>query len=439
MPIQTILDIRDKNNKKSGLIRDKKLQDVTQSHQETNVVNQVDHSLDNQALNLSNTSMTENNVVQIQSDNAFSQNIEQNVVSNDDPQVSISTPSAIVQNVELTKKNYTLVDIITEAINLGASDIHINPGYRAYARKAKELVMLKSQIITNQTIIGYINEMSRYDTVTSRNLLSELLNKDSIDFSINVGGSRLRVNIAKVSNGYSISMRLIPEKIKTLEELSLPATLINLVKFSNGLVLITGTTGSGKTTTLASLINQLNLSQQKKIITLEDPIEYNYPKGLSIINQRNFLVDFMDWESGIKSALRQDPDILMIGEIRDVETLAASLKLSETGHLVLATLHTNSAASTIQRMIDMFPSEQRSFAKASISSSLRAVLTQQLIRTVNGNVVPAIELMFVNNAIQNLIKRDEIDQINNVISTSSNEGMILMKNYIELLKSKGII
>lgn len=438
MPIQTILNIRDKKNRKEGLFRD--VADAQQhigSNQPANFVNQTDF-VDNNSqqsngnFNLSKQEKSEISFEVLQNADRINENMS-------NQQVAISDQPKLLQNMELTKKSYSLIDIITEALNLNASDIHINPGYRVYARKVKELIMLKSQVITSQTIIGYINEMNRYDVVSSRNLLSELLSKDSTDFGISVGGTRLRVNIAKVVGGYSISIRLIPEKIKTLDELSLPASLSSLVKFDNGLVLITGSTGSGKTTTLASLINYLNLSQQKKIITLEDPIEYIYPKGMSIINQRNFLVDFMDWESGIKSALRQDPDVLMVGEIRDVETLAASLKLSETGHLVLATLHTNSASSTIQRMIDMFPGEQRSLARISIASSLRAVLTQQLIRTINGGVVPAIELMFVNNAIQNLIKKDEIDQINNVITTSVNEGMISMSNYISLLKSKGVI
>jgi twitching motility protein PilT len=432
MPIQTVSDTRTLNSRKEGI--QKNVSVIPQTTKEIELLP-------------ASTTITEpasqgnaqgiNMLVQSPKvDNSFVNQID--TLTNVDVKVSPSNLEDSSQR-DLLQRAYSLSDIISEAVSIGASDIHINPGYRVFARKNQSLIMLRSQIISTQIVIGYINEMSRYDTVSSRNLLTELVNKDSIDLGINIYGDRFRVNIARSGGGYSISMRIIPEKIKTLEELSLPTSLKNLTKFQNGLVLITGATGSGKTTTLASLINEINFSFSKKIITLEDPIEYLYPKGLSIVTQRNYGSDFMTWESGIRSALRQDPDILLVGEIRDVETLEASLKLAETGHLVFATLHTNSASATIQRIIDMFSIEHRSLAKATIASTLRAVMTQQLVVGVGGILIPAIELMYVNSAIQNIIKREEIEQLNNVITTSSSEGMVLMSNYLEQLKNKGLI
>ncbi|RMD77269.1 PilT/PilU family type 4a pilus ATPase [Candidatus Dojkabacteria bacterium] len=338
-------------------------------------------------------------------------------------------------------KSYNLIDILNEALQIGASDVHLSLGYRAFARKNKKLVMLRSQILNNQSIQSYINEINRFlGNNSSVNIFSYLVNNDHYDTAVDIFGHRIRVNIVKVSGSYSISLRLIPSKIRSLEELKLPVNLENLIKFKNGLVLVTGSTGSGKSTTLAALINKINTTETKKIITLEDPVEYIYPKSLSLVVQRNFGTDFYDWKDGIKSAMRQDPNIILIGEIRDSETLNACLNAAETGHLVFATLHTNSASATIQRLIDMFDSEQKSYAKSVIASCLRAVLTQHLYPAFDGNsMIPVIELLYVNHAIQNIIKQELFEQINNVISTSASEGMILFENYYNSLKAKNLI
>lgn len=443
MPFQTVTNTKsiNKSDAQKGVVPPKQTlsDNIPNSQSPQSSVDAVTGKIQDQSLPIH----IEIPVIKNTSITAPVQTLNQDQIRNSEFQVDSNQPNNDIETQALqpkvSQKTYTLEDIINEAVSISASDIHINEGYRVFARKHKKLIMLRSQIISKQLMNNYLNEISRFDSF-GRNLLNELHHKEDFDLAIQLYGQRFRVNIVRTATSYSISMRLIPEKIKNLDELGLPNTLENLINYPNGLVLVTGATGSGKSTTLAALVNLVNQKTAKKIITLEDPVEYVYPKSNSIIVQRSLGIDFFDWESGIKSVLRQDPNIVVIGEVRDGNTLDATLKVAETGHLVFATLHTNSAASTIQRLIDMFGDGQKSYAKAAIASSLRAVITQELLYSqTTSNVLPALEVLFVNNAVQNLIKEQQIDQINNTIATSSSEGMVLMDSYKKALSSKGLI
>lgn len=240
--------------------------------------------------------------------------------------------------------------------------------------------------------------------------------------------------------GLSGSFRLIPERILTLSELNLPETLNKLTKLKQGFILVTGPTGEGKSTTLASLIDAINQSVARHILTVEDPIEYIYPKAKSIISQRELGQDTHRWDTSLKSALREDPDVVLIGEMRDFETISAALTIAETGHLVFSTVHTNSAAQTIDRIIDVFPSHQHEQVKIQLSSTLKAIVSQRLVPNIdNNNRLPACEILINTPAVASIIREGKTHLIDNVIQTSSDSGMILLENHLADLYRQGKI
>jgi len=235
-------------------------------------------------------------------------------------------------------------------------------------------------------------------------------------------------------------MRLIPAEIQTVEQLLLPANFKNLSNYNSGLVLVTGPTGEGKSTTLASIINQVNLNRQAHIITIEDPIEYVYPKGKAVVSQRELHQDTHSWNIALRSVLREDPDVVLVGEMRDYESTQLVLTIAETGHLVFSTLHTTSAPETINRIIDMFPSHQQNQVKAQLAGALKAIVSQRLLprSDVRGRI-PAVELLYNNSAVSSIIRDGKPYLLDNVLQTSDSEGFIFFERYLAQLLKEGKI
>jgi twitching motility protein PilT len=345
-----------------------------------------------------------------------------------------STQSQSMENLATQSvNNIHIDDLLKQAIVQGASDLHITVGYRAILRINGALKPLTTPIITREVSESYVSHMikGRFDykleTIREADMTYTILNR------------RFRVNIFKQMGQFSIVCRVIPESIVAIEELGLPPIVKDFGKFANGLVLVTGPTGSGKSTSIASILNLINLTQPKHIITLEDPIEFVFPKGMGLVDQREFGLDFSSWPTALRAILRQAPDIVLVGEMRDLDTVEAALQIAETGHLVLATLHTNSASSSIERIIDIFPESQKDQIKIQLASVLRAVLTQKLVPTIDGRRKIATEILISNAAVKNAIRENKGPQIDNVIQTSTDVGMISLEKSLVGLIREGII
>lgn len=250
---------------------------------------------------------------------------------------------------------------------------------------------------------------------------------------------RFRINVYRQMDTYAAALRLIPTEIKSIDELNLPKIFHSFSSYNQGLVLFTGPTGEGKSTSLAAIINEINVNDSRHILTIEDPIEFVYQADKSVISQREVGKDTHAWQAALRSALRSDPDVVLVGEMRDLETIALTLTLAETGHLVFATLHTNTAAQTIDRIVDVFPSHQQAQVRQQLSTVLKAVVSQRLVPRINGGRVAAVELMLNTSAVANLIRDEKVFQIDGVIQTSSNQGMGLMESHLlELYQQKVI-
>jgi twitching motility protein PilT len=330
----------------------------------------------------------------------------------------------------LENKTYSLVDFMQEAIAKNASDLHITPGYRAMARINGELININSPIITPEDTKIYATELLKNRKDSNLDSINEF------DLTYSLEGRRFRVNIFRQMGTFAIAARVISDTIPTIDELGLPAITKEFSKYPNGLVLVTGPTGSGKSTTIASMLNLVNTTSTKHIITLEDPVEYIFPKALSLIDQREFGMDFSGWPNALRAILRQDPNIVLVGEMRDLDTVESALRIAETGHLVFATLHTNSASQTIDRIIDMFPAEKQEQIKVQLSSVLQAVISQRLVRTIQEGRVAAQEILIANSAVRNTIRESKGIQLDNIIQTSADLGMFsLEKSLAELVKT----
>lgn len=254
-----------------------------------------------------------------------------------------------------------------------------------------------------------------------------------IDFAFEIPGIRCRANVFQQHRGLSAVFRLIPAQVPTFESLALPSIIREISQYDKGLVLITGATGSGKSTTLASMVNYINLHQSGHIITIEDPIEFIHISDKSIIHQREIGTHALSFQAALKATLREDPNVILIGELRDLESIRLALTAAETGHLVLATLHTQSAAKTIDRLGDVFPAEEKALVRTMLAESLRAVVSQTLVAIKGGGRVGAFEVMIVNAAIRNLIRENKVAQINSVIQTHQAQGMQTMAQSLEQL------
>lgn len=328
-----------------------------------------------------------------------------------------------------------IFDILISASDLGASDVHINYKCEPIARVNGKFIKISNELLSKSDTEKMANELIETPK------LNEVKKLGEYDFSISIKNLyRFRVNIYKQQDSYAIAARIINSKIPDLETLGLPNVVKEFVKKENGLVLVTGPTGSGKSTTLASILDSINKDFQKHIITLEDPIEYIYNRKNSIISQREIGKDTKNFKSGLRSALRQDPDVILIGEIRDEETLATALTAAETGHLVFSTLHTIGAAQTIDRIIDMFQANQQDQIRMQLSSVCEGIISQQLIPNINNEgMVVATEVMVSTSAIKNLIRDSKTHQISNIIQTGSKNGMQLMdQDLVNLFKRRKI-
>ena len=328
-----------------------------------------------------------------------------------------------------------LNELLLVTVQQNASDLHIAVGRRPTLRIDGKLVPLqKEEILSPEAVQGLIFELL---TPEQREALPE---GKEIDFAyVFEDKARFRSNVYFQRGFLAAALRTIPAKIRTIEELHLPPILHDFTKPNQGFVLIVGPAGHGKSTTLAALIDEINHKKTDHIITVEDPIEYLFAQDKSIISQREVGADTIHFHRALRSVLRQDPDAIMIGEMRDKESIATALTAAETGHLVFSTLHTNSAAQTIDRIIDSFPAEQQDQVSSQLAAVLLGIVSERLISKIEGGRVPACEIMISNPAIRNLIREGKVYQIDLVIETSAQEGMItLNRSLADLIKRKEI-
>lgn len=328
-----------------------------------------------------------------------------------------------------------LSQLLQVTIDKQASDLHIVSGYFPAIRINGDLYQLNTYPVLTPEVARAI----LFSILTDEQKENLLANKE-IDLGYDFNGNRFRGNVYFSKNAINAEFRLIPSKIRTLEELSLPSYLYKLTGVGQGLILVTGPTGEGKSTTLASLINDINAKNSKHIVTIEDPIEYVYPKLKSIITQRELHQDTHSWGIALRSALRQDPDVILIGEMRDYETIQLAMTAAETGHLVLSTLHTTSTPETVNRIIDIFPSNQQNQIRSQLSSTLCAIIMQKLLPRIDEvGRIPAIEVLINNPAIASTIRDGKYHFINNILETSEEGGMILYEKYLAKLYREGKI
>lgn len=272
-----------------------------------------------------------------------------------------------------------------------------------------------------------------------------LIHNKELDFSFGFGGGaygdlgRFRANLYYQRGVLAGAFRYLEPTIRTLEDLKIPKTAHSFASLRQGFVLVTGPTGHGKSTTIAALINEINLSRAAHILTIEDPIEYVYPKGKSIISQREMEIDTLSWNMSLRSALREDPDVVLIGEMRDADTISAAITIAETGHLVFSTLHTNSAAQTIDRIIDSFPASQQTQVKVQLAASLKGIISQRLIPMIDGGRVPAVEILMGNSAVASNIREGKTHLIDSIIQTSQQQGMVTLESSLASLVLSGVI
>ncbi|HBG25800.1 MAG: type IV pili twitching motility protein PilT [Planctomycetes bacterium GWF2_41_51] len=340
--------------------------------------------------------------------------------------------AAIIENV---KEQTGIKQLLAEAVKAGASDLHINAGMAPVLRINTELVLMKHEPVTPQQASNMVVDMvgaERFKIFES---------KRDYDFSTYIdSGHRFRVNAHYQKETAAISFRLIPNQIPDIDKINLPKCIAELTKLPRGLVLVTGHTGSGKSTTLAAMIGLINRTTSKRIITLEDPVEYAFENDKSMIEQREIGSDCPNFESGLKHALRQDPEVILVGEMRDLETTSATITAAETGHLVFSTLHTINASQTIERAIDIYPAGQQNQIRAMLSNTLQAVISQTLFKRIDKpGMVPGIEIMLCNPAIRNCIRENRIHEIPNIITTSRKLGMQEMDMSIAELFFNGMI
>ena len=323
-------------------------------------------------------------------------------------------------------------DIVIKAHELKASDIHMVCGLPVKIRIDGSLQNLGETVLDDGKCNAFAEELAG-------EMFEKCRVKGEIDLACTIEGLRLRVNIFRQQGHTSLSLRILSDYIPEIEELGLPKVVEEFPKYKTGIVLVTGETGSGKSTTLASVINRINHTRCDHIITLEDPIEYAYTPDKCAINQREIGTDTDSYESGLRSILREDPNVILIGEMRDLNTISAALTAAETGHLVFATLHTNSAADSIDRMVNAFPDIVQKQIRLQLSTTLRAVMSQQLIPRIGGGRVAACEVMVVNSAKKNLIREGKTPQIDSFITMGAQEGSITMDNaLLKLVNSMAI-
>lgn len=319
------------------------------------------------------------------------------------------------------------------ALKSGASDLHLISGNKPTFRLKGVLETVEDQILEQADL-----EPAIFSLMSEKDI-EKFKQEKELDFALDIAGGYFRVNLHQQEGKIGLSGRVIPGVIPSPQDIGFDEILYKLSHLNQGLILVTGPSGSGKSTTLAVLIDLINKERRAHIITIEDPIEFKFKEQQSIIEQRELGRDTKSFDEALKRALRQDPNVIMVGETRDAETMSATLTAAETGHLVLSTLHTNSAAETIERIVDTFPAHQQQQILQQLSSVLRAVISQQLLPKVGGGIVVAREILVNTPAIANLIREDKIAHIPSSIQTGRNEGMITMAAAIKNLYDQGLI
>ena len=325
----------------------------------------------------------------------------------------------------------SLLDI---TVKENASDLHLAKGHRPVLRVSGKLIpLLKMKPLTGEET----KELAK--VMVGDEHWQKFLDDKEVDISYAFNDSRFRVNIYFQEGEVAMALRLIPSSIQTIEELNLPLILRQFAKSSQGFVLITGPSSQGKSTTLAAMIDEINHSRAEHIITIEDPIEYIFKDDKSLIDQREVYKDTASFSKALRATFRQDPDVIMVGEMRDAETIATAITAAETGHLVFATLHTNSASQTIHRIVDSFPASQQDQIRAQLSASLLGIVSQRLVPRIKGGLVPACEIMISSPAVANLIRENKIHELPLVIETSNEVGMISLNRALaDLVRRKEV-
>ncbi len=325
-------------------------------------------------------------------------------------------------------------DLLLQAVNLGASDIHITPGQRPIIRLDSRLIPAEFEPLSAEETELVAQE------IVPPHVRQRLAEARECDFShVEEGVGRFRVNVFYGKGLPAIAMRFVKSEIPTIEELNLPPNLATCTQSDSGIVILSGTTSSGKSTTLAALIGLINQNHDYRIITIEDPIEYDFHDLRSTITQREVGLDTLSFASGLRQVLRQDPDVILIGEVRDVETLRIGITAAETGHLVFTTLHSGTAALAIPRLLNEFPSNEQERVRLAISANLRAVICQRLLPMTNGGLVPAVETLFNTPIVRKLIAQDQLDKLSAAIETGGEEGMQSFDQAILQLVQDGIV
>ena len=327
----------------------------------------------------------------------------------------------------------SLAELLELTVKEGASDLHLTVGISPIIKVNGKLVRLEHEILRPEDTEAYAREILQ-DAYEKYDAIGEY----DTSYSIH-GKGRFRVNIYKQRNSTALAIRVISLDMPTLDSLGYPETLKDICNLKRGLVLVTGPTGSGKSTTLAALINEINSNRESHIITIEDPIEFLHKHNKSIVKQREIGKDTLSYERALKAALREDPDVILIGEMRDLETISTAITAAETGHLVFSTLHTIGAAKTIDRIVDVFPPHQQEQIKIQLASVLQIIISQQLVETVDGDRNAALEIMVATPAIKNLIREGKTHQIESSIQTGSKYGMRTMDMELANLYREGII
>ena len=325
-------------------------------------------------------------------------------------------------------------ELVSRAKVDGASDIHIICGLPPKYRKSGDLEDMEMMPVNEEDCIQLAKKLSKTEEA-----FNEFMITGELDSSDTFAGNRCRIHLFKQQGVPSLALRILAEQIPRLEELGLPMGVLDLPKLHKGIVLVTGETGSGKSTTLAAILNNINHNYKRHIVTLEDPIEYIYTPVLSAINQREIGKDTQSFAMGLRASLREDPDVILIGEMRDRDTIETAITAAETGHLVFGTLHTGSASDSIDRMVQVFPEAAQQQIRLQLSMVLQAVLTQQLIQKKGGGRALASEYMIVTDAIRNLIRTGNTPQIANAVATSAEIGGQTMDQSIVMLVRRGLI
>jgi len=316
---------------------------------------------------------------------------------------------------------FQVVGLLTQICNKGVSDVHFRVGKPPSLRMGSNMVKTNMDPLTDEDFANIMKEIVRKENY------ERVITMTNYDFVYELPGvSRFRVNYCKDLGMPKLTMRLVPLLIPTIDELGLPSAIKDITNLNNGIVMITGPTGSGKSTTMASIIDTINENHQKHIVTIEDPVEFMYTDKKSLVTQRSLGIDVETFSAGIKFALRQDPDVILVGEIRDRDTMENAMAAAETGHLVLATIHTNSAVQTINRIINLFDESTRVLAAERIASCLRATIAQKLIPKLDGGRSPAIEIMTVTSTVKDYILKRNFDEIYNIMRRGEYSGMKTM-------------